>query len=205
MKHITQLLTLLLSCLGSAVLAQSGMAVFGDVSIGEKAVISFMDEQLTLEGNLTGEGTLLMAGSDTQTIASHNHAIDRLVVANPKAVTVRGKLTIRKSVVVKLGSLVVEPQAELELSMSAVIALRPGSKLIYSLDVFQTDKATFPVVYQWINSVGTVNTPVFLPDERRIALTDSTRLDLNTTHYQEPDLGAQVVPPRRVNFVGTCD
>ncbi|MGA0560303.1 hypothetical protein ACO2Q8_26805 [Larkinella sp. VNQ87] len=167
MKPFRLLLTVLLPFLGNTVLAQSGMTVFGEVGVAEKGSMAFFDEQLVLRGDVTGEGELVMAGKDTQTIAAQDHTIDRLVVTNPKAVRVRGKLTVRKSITVEKGDLVVEPQARLVVLPGAQIALATDSR--------------------WIGSDGVIQSgpDAGSPLKQHISMGDALAVGQNTTHWGE--------------------
>ena len=197
MKHAIPILTLLLSFIGSAVQAQTGMTVFGNCSVAEHTVIVVSDEQLTLEGDVTGEGSLIMAGADTQTIASHNHAIDRLVVANPKAVKVKGKLTIRKSLTVERGNLVVEPHAELVIEPGALVTLMASCKRIQSGVIIQPGKQPIPTGNQSVKmGDGLVIRAVF-PDGFGAVKTGFGSLQNRSKPYENPDLQNRTLPPWR--------
>ncbi|MGA0560292.1 hypothetical protein ACO2Q8_26750 [Larkinella sp. VNQ87] len=143
MKLFSIILTFLLPLFGGTGFAQTGMTVFGDCYVSETASIGFFGSELTLRGDVGGEGSLVMAGKDIQTIAAHDKTISRLVIQNPTVVRVKGKLIIRKSLAVEQGTLDVLPLAKLLIEQTATVAIAAGCKLIQAGNVWQrgTDEA----------------------------------------------------------------
>ncbi|MGA0560309.1 hypothetical protein ACO2Q8_26835 [Larkinella sp. VNQ87] len=195
MRQFRYILAFLLPFWGSAVLAQTGMAVFGNCSVAEKTVIVVTDEQLTLKGDITGDGQVVMAGKDTQTVVSSDRSIGRLVVANRKAVKVKGRLTVRKSMVVTRGDLVVEPDARLTVSPGAFVVWGTGSWQIGSNALIERgDEAGKP-------GKQPVRIDVALPGKGLefqgavLSMPDAARGNGPSEAYLGPDLFVWELPP----------
>jgi hypothetical protein len=195
MKYFSMIMTFLLPFLGNTVFAQTGMMVFGNCSVSENSSIGFLDEVLTLEGSITGQGELVMAGRDTQTVISHNQAIDRLVVANRKAVKLKGKLTIRKSLAVEQGNLVVETQSQMLILPNALVTLAAGSQLIRPSAEIQAGPIEIASERQQVTTANALFESSVLFSKAVGLKIGSLPIGCSPNSYEGPDLRNQALPP----------
>ena len=196
MKHIFSIVFFLTIWVTDASWAQSGMAVYGKISIGKKMPMAVSADGLILEGDVTGEGALILAGKDTQTVVAHNHAIDHLVVANPKTVKVKGRLTIRKSLTVEQGNLTVEPHSDLTVLPGALVTRASGSKRMHPSEVIQAGKKPGSTDHQPVKANEALMNSRFLSNDFRAIGFQSKSVYGNNKSYREPDLPTSIEPPQ---------
>ena len=198
MKPFSIILTFLLPFFGSAVVAQTGMTVFGDCYVSETASIGFFGDELTLRGDVRSEGNLIMAGKDTQTIVAHNQTIDHLVIANPTVVNLKGKLTVRESLEILQGTLDVLPLAQLHVNPSATVFLAAGRKIIHAGIALKSDSNTLPFTKKLPSGGDILAASTVQAGGGVIFKRTLSRLMTLPGFYHSPSLPALAPPPWRV-------
>ncbi|MGM9511939.1 hypothetical protein ACS5NO_29660 [Larkinella sp. GY13] len=194
MKPFSLILTILFPLLGSVVQAQTGLTVFGDCSVAADASIGFFGDHLTLNADLGGEGSVVMAGNQIQIIEAADKTVSRLVIVNPTVVKVRGKLTVRQSLVVERGRLDVLPQSSLVLAPQSRLLVLPGSRFSPLADGFKPDRTTAPTAQNQHPDVYS------LPTDGRLVVGTSTSAGSAVIYraagsYQAPSLPRTATPP----------
>ncbi|WP_421826525.1 hypothetical protein [Larkinella sp.] len=196
MNRLSTLLILLLSFVESAVRAQTGMTVIGDLQLMETAVVSVFTDSLTLAHDVNGDGTLMLAGETPQTIDAKAKTIQHLVVRNPKGLTLKGNLTIRKSLTIERGNLAMLPGAQLRVLPLATVAVLPGCRLIRSGITLQTetDAMTHPKKLLLLDANLLASA-----GERPAKSLPKTRREAKPgvrAEYRSPDLAQSAPPPK---------
>jgi hypothetical protein len=196
MKQFYQTLICLLPLFGGTVSAQTGMTVFGDCYVSETASIGFFGDELALRADVKGGGSLVIAGKDTQTIIARDQKIDRLVIVNPTVVKLKGKLTISKSLVVKLGTLSVLPLAQLRVPQLATIFVAEGGQIIHAGIVLHPGTEEVPLTKQAFGKSEGITCGIEMPPTRAVPLKLQIvgRLSVYAS-YRSPYLKALAPPP----------
>lgn len=197
MKYFAHILTLLLPFVGSAGFAQKGMTVFGKMAVAEHSAVGVMTEELTLADDVRGDGKLIMAGKDTQTIVAKTVTVSHLVIANPTVVNVKGKLTVRKFLEVQQGDLVVLPQAQLTVLPGALVSLATGSHLLGVDPEIRAEAGAVSLHPQWVVMGEALISRQFIAEKGVRFRPVLTPLPDPERRYQMPDLRPDFVPPRR--------
>ncbi|MGM9511959.1 hypothetical protein ACS5NO_29760 [Larkinella sp. GY13] len=190
------LLILLLLLAGRAGFAQSGMTVFGDCYVQEKASMSVFVEKLTLEADVNGDGELIMAGQESQTIDAKSKAVDHLVVRNAKGVKVKGNLTVRKSLTIGQGNLAVLPQAQLTVLPGTTVTLSAGCHLIRVDEQLKTRKEAVSQTAKPFHLVCEVSESTAGQEGRRVCKSShKSAIATLAIRYDSPDLQGAMPPP----------
>jgi hypothetical protein len=199
MKQFYLTLTFLLPFIGGTGFAQTGMTVFGDCYVSETSSVGFFGDELTLQGDVGGEGSLIMAGKDTQTLVARDQKIDHLVIANPTVVNLKGKLTVSKSLIVEQGVLHVLPLAQLHVPLQATVFVAPGTQIIHAGIVIQRGTDEAPRTKQTFGMSEAVVSPEEVSATGVVSIKlPLTRLLSAHTAYSSPYLKALAPPPRWV-------
>lgn len=158
--------------------------------------MSVFVEKLTLEADVNGDGEVIMAGQESQTIDAKAKAIDHLVVRNAKGVKVKGDLTVRKSLTIEQGDLAVLPQAQLTVSARAIVTLFAGCHLIRSGENLKTGPDAVSQSSKPFHLVYAVSESTAEQEGSRVCKSRlKTALAMLAIRYDSPALQSAMPPP----------
>jgi len=121
-----------------------GFYVQGNVlAIFDKSVLSVKGNVVLNHANIQGEGTLMLTDNKDIDLVSTFSSVQHLVINNTHTVTLRGSLTIQKSLKVQQGTFDVQ-HGNLILAENAIVQIYPQATIIQRKNIITLPLLTIP-------------------------------------------------------------